>query len=130
MVIIAIIGIYVVYKKDDFLVNKFLPYFKNLQAVNKFTLGLFTILFAIPNKFWINVEINFIVMFLISALVYLLGVVFPIFFFFYGIYIILCIESFMFGLFYEKLSFFKQFTNFVLFGNSKDTFSKELFQLN
>jgi hypothetical protein len=84
MLVIALLGfffIYIVYKKDTFFVKEVLPYFKKLSPMRKLILGSFTVFTAIPNKFWINVKIHFIFVFIISAIIYFLGLCFPTSFF-------------------------------------------------
>jgi F0F1-type ATP synthase membrane subunit a len=130
MLIIAILGflfIYTVYKKDNFFVNEVIPYSQKLSPIRKLIFGGFTVFTAIPNKFWINVQINFISVFIISTIAYLLCLVFPVLFFFYLIYLILCFESFLFGLLYEYSEYFRKGTNFLLFGNSDELFAADYF---
>jgi hypothetical protein len=70
MLVIALLGflfIYIVYKKDTFFVNEVLPHFKKLSPMRKLIFGSFTVFTAIPNKFWINVKIHFIFVFIISC---------------------------------------------------------------
>ena len=73
--------IYIIYKKDTFFVNKVIPYFKKLSPIRKLVFGSFTVFSAIPNKFWVNARIPFIVTFVLSAAIYYLGLIFPFFFF-------------------------------------------------
>jgi len=84
MLVIALLGflfIYIVYKKDTFFVNEFVPYFKKLSLIRKLILGWFTVFNAIPNKFWINVKIPSIYVFIISAIIFTLAIIFPFLFF-------------------------------------------------
>ena len=130
MLVIALLGflfIYIVYKKDTFFVKKVLPYFKKLSPVRKLIFGSFTLFTAIPNKFWINVKIHFIFVFIISAIIYFLGLIFPFLFFCYFIYLILCFESLIFGLLYETSEYFRQFINYLLFGSSDEPFAADYF---
>lgn len=131
MLITALLGfllIYIVYKKDTFFVNKVIPYFKKLSPIRKLLLGSFTIFTAIPNKFWINIRIHFIFILVISVIVYVLGLVFPFFYFCYLMYLVLCLESFLFGVSYEYSESFRNLINSLLFGNSIDPFAAEYFQ--
>ena len=130
MLVIALLGflfIYIVYKKDTFFVKEVLPYFKKLSPMRKLILGSFTVFTAIPNKFWINVKIHFIFVFIISAIIYFLGLIFPFLFFCYIIYLILCFESLIFGLLYENSEYFRKFINYLLFGSSDDAFAADYF---
>lgn len=123
---IALLGfllIYIVCKKDTFFVKEVLPYFKKLSPMRKLILGSFTVFTAIPNKFWINVKIHFISVFIISATIYFLGLIFPFLFFCYIIYLILCFESLIFGLLYENSEYFRKFINYLLFGSSDEPFA-------
>jgi hypothetical protein len=73
MLVIALLGflfIYVVYKKDTFFINEVLPHFKKLSPLRKLIFGIFTVFTAIPNKFWINVRIHFIFVFIISSIIF------------------------------------------------------------
>ena len=128
--IVALIGFYLifkVYKKDNFFANEFIPYFKKLPKLKKTIIGIFTIFFAIPNKFWVNVNINTIFLFIISIILYFMCLVFPLLFFFYCAYLILCFESFIFGLLYEYSKYFKKSVNSLLFCRSDKTFAQKYF---
>jgi hypothetical protein len=130
MLVSALLGflfINIVYKKDTFFVKEVLPYFKKLSLMRKLIFGSFTVFTAIPNKFWINVKIHFIFVFMISSVIYSLGLIFPFLFFCYIIYLISCFESFIFGLLYENSEHFKKFTNYLLFGNSDEPFAADYF---
>ena len=129
MLVISFLGfllIYVIYKKDTFFLNEFLPHLKKLSLLRKLILVNFTVFSAIPNKFWINVKIHFIFVFIISATVYFLGIIFP-FFFCYIVYLILCFESLIFGLLYEYSEYFRKFINFLFFGNPDEPFAADYF---
>jgi hypothetical protein len=131
MLIAALLGfslIFIFYKKDTFFVDRVIPYFKKLSPIRKLIFGSFTVFSAIPNKFWINVNIHFIVGFIISAMTYLLGLIFPVVFFFYFSYLILCLESLVFGLLYDYSTSFKRFVNYTLFVSSSEPFAKDYFQ--
>jgi hypothetical protein len=130
MLVIALVGflfIYILYKKDTFFVKEVLPHFKKLSPMRKLILGSFTVFTAIPNKFWINVKIHFIFVFIISAIIYFLGLIFPFLFFCYIMYLILCFESLIFGLLYENSKYFKKFINYLLFGSSDEPFAADYF---
>ena len=128
MLVIALLGFLFIYnKKDTFFVNEFLPHFKKLSPIRKLTLGIFTVFTAIPNKFWINVKINIIFVFIISVIIYILGLIFPFLFFCYIIYLILCLESLIFGLLYNYSKYFRKSINYLLFGNSDEPFAKDYF---
>jgi hypothetical protein len=130
MLVIALLGfffIYIVYKKDTFFVNEVIPHFKKLSPMRKLILGGFTVFTAIPNKFWINVRIHFIYVFIISAIIYFLGLIFPFLFFCYIMYLILCFESLIFGLLYEHSEYFRNFFNSLLFGNSDEPYAADYF---
>jgi F-type H+-transporting ATPase subunit a len=130
ILVIAISGfvfLYIVYKKDNFFVNEVIPYLQKLSPVRKFIFGGFTVFTAIPNKFWVNVQIHFISVFIISVIVYLLCLAFPFLFFFYFAYLILCFESFLFGLLYESSEYFRKGIHFLLFGNSDEPFAADYF---
>ena len=127
---ISILGfafIYIAYKKDDFLIKVVLPNFFKLSLSEKFRFGFFTLFSAIPNKFWINVPFSAVYIFVISVIVYILGLVFPFLFFCYFMYLLLAIESFVFGLLYEYSSAFRRMINFVVFGNLPETFVSQYF---
>ena len=130
MFMIAIVGFllyYVYYKKDTFFVDEFLPYLQKISFPRKVILGSFTLFTAIPNKFWVNVKIHFLLLFIISAIVYLLGLIFPIFFFCYFVYLVLCFESLIFGLLYDYSEHFRKLINFLLFGQSNEPFAIHYF---
>lgn len=130
MLTIALIGFsftHVIYKKDTFFVREVIPNFKKLSLVRKILFGSFTIITAIPNKFWVNVKIHFIFVIFISAVIYLLGFVFPQLFFCYFVYLVICFESLLFGLFYEYSEYFKKLTNYALFGNPEEPFARDYF---
>lgn len=130
MLLISIFGfyfIYCVYKKDNFFVNKVIPYFKTLSFTRKILFGSFTLFKAIPNKFWINVKIHVAFVFLISILLYFLGFIFPLLFFFYFMYLVFCFESILFGLMYKYSVHFRSKTNLLLFGGSHEPFAEEYF---
>ena len=128
---IAFLGfswIFVVYKKDTFFVDQVIPHFKKLSPIRKLIFGSFTVFSAIPNKFWINFKIHFIFVFIISIIIYCLGIIFPFLFICYIVYLMLCLENFVFGLLYEYSTYFKKFTNFMLFGSSSEPFALDYFQ--
>ena len=130
MTVIALLGflcIYIVYKKDTFFVKEVLPYFTKLSPMRKLILGSFTVFSAIPNKFWINVEIHSTFVFIIAAIIYWLGFVFPFLHLCFFFYIILCLESLTFGLLYENSEYFKKSTNYLLFGSSDEAFAADYF---
>ena len=130
LLVIALLGfffIYIVYKKDRFFVDEFLPHFKKVSPIRKFLLGSFTVFTAIPNKFWINVEIHFLFVCVISAIIYFLGLIFPFIFFCYLMYIVLCLESILFGLLYEYSKYFRELVNFSLFGRPDEPFAVKYF---
>ena len=130
MLVIAIWGfllIFIVYQKDTFFVNKVIPYLQKLSPMRKLIFGSFTVFSAIPIKFWINVEIHFILVFIISGIIYFLGLIFPPIFFCYISYLILCLESFLFEILYEYSMIFKKSTNFLLFGSSDEPFTVDYF---
>ena len=124
---IGFLIIYVVYKKDTFFVNEVLPHFKKLSLFRKVLFGSFTVFTAIPNKFWINVNIHFVVLCTLSAILYFLFSIFPFLFFCYWMYLMLCLESFIFGLLYEYSEYYKKIINFMLFGNSDEPFAADYF---
>ena len=128
--VIGLLGfswIYIINKKDTFFVNKVIPYFKKLSPIRKLVFGSFTVFTAIPNKFWVNVRINFIFTLILSALIYFLGLIFPLLFFCYFTYVMLCLESLLFGLFYEFSMYFRKYINFLLFGGSSEPFATDYF---
>ena len=79
--ILGFVCLFVVLKRDNFFLNEVLPFFSKLDIYRKFMLANFTLLAAIPNRFWINSQINFIPLFLMSCFIYYLGFIFPILFF-------------------------------------------------
>jgi hypothetical protein len=127
---VALLGfswIFIFRRKDTFFVDKVIPHFKKLSLSRKIIFSCFTIFSAIPNKFWINVNIHFTWVILLSLIVYCLGLIFPFVFFCYLIYLVLCFESLIFGLLYEYSTFFQNSINFLLFGNSSEPFASDYF---
>jgi heme/copper-type cytochrome/quinol oxidase subunit 3 len=130
LIITAVLGFFlltVVRKKKDPLLGKLARLYVKLPSINKFLLVLFTIFVAIPNKFWINNKINGFPAFLIATSVLMMGYVYPILFCCYFMYFSLMLESFIFGLFYEYVSWFSSATNMLLFGNSNHKIAPEYF---
>ena len=119
--------IYYIINKDNFFITEFIPYFKKLSFFRKLVLGGFTMFTAIPNKFWVNVKVHFVFVFLISGFIYVLSLAFPWVFFCYFFYIILCIESLIFGLLYVNSNIFKKYINFLIFGSGSETFAASYF---
>ena len=131
MLVIALLGfffIYIVFKKDTLFVKEvLLPHFEKLSSMRKLILGSFTVFTAIPNKFWINVKIHFIFVFIIFAIVYVLSFISPFLLFCWIVYLILCFESLIFGLLYENSEYLRKSTNYLLFGNLDEPFAADYF---
>lgn len=127
----AVLGFFyffIVLQKDEFFLEKVVPFYKNLNFRQKMLFGSFTFFIAIPNKFWINNKIHFIWVFILSFIIYIIGFVFPILLFCYIMYLVLCLQSLMFAILYENSDYFKQFSNWVIFGASKEPFASEYFK--
>ena len=90
--------------------------------------GSFTFFIAIPNKFWINNKTHFIWVFVLSFIIYIAGFVFPILLFCYIMYLVLCLQSLIFAILYENFDYFRRFSNWVIFGASKEPFALEYFK--
>ena len=128
---IAVLGFFyffIVLQKDEFFVEKVLPFFKNLNFRQKMLFGSFTFFIAIPNKFWVNNKIHFIPFFVFSCIIYIMGLVFPILLFCYVMYFVLCLQSLIFAILYEKFDYFKRFSNWVIFGAYEEPFASEYFE--
>jgi len=130
LIVLAVIGFYtyVLNEENSSLVNEFSIIFNKLPYSNRFFLGLFTLTFAIPNKWWVNNNIKGFLLFILISFILVLGFVFPFIFLLYFVYLFLIIESFFFGLFYEKSEYFRSSLNYLLFGNSSHPFASIYFQ--
>lgn len=127
----AVLGFFyffIVLQKDEFFVEKVLPFYKNLNFRQKMLFGSFTFFIAIPNKFWINNKIHFVLVFLLSFTIYIMGFVFPILLFCYLMYLVLCLQSLIFAISYENSDYFKRLSNWVIFGASEEPFASEYFR--
>ena len=131
LLLVAAIGffcLFIILQKNTFLLEKVLPFFKNLSFRQKIFFCSFTLFIAIPHKFWINNKIHRVWVVILSFIIYLMGHVYPILLVCYVMYMVLCLENAMFGLLYEKFDYFRRCVNWVIFGASEEPFALEYFE--
>nr|QYB23129.1 hypothetical protein [Nitzschia traheaformis] len=105
---------------------KYRSYFEKLPIFNKILAIWFSIVFAIPNKIFINNKLNKFVVTLSIILLIMISNVFPPFILLYIIFWLLVLESYFFAVFYEDNISFRNFINNNLF-NGDSQFAKEYF---
>lgn len=130
MLVVSVLGfflIHVVYKKDPFLKDELFPYFEKASFIRRLILGWFTLFTAVPNKFWVNTGQSTITVFLLTAILYCLALAFPLCFFFYFAYLLLCVQSFLFGLAYECSETARKSVNWFVFGDTHEPFAAKYF---
>ena len=101
-------------------------YFKQLPIYNKILAIWFSIVFAIPNKIFVNNKLNKFVVTFSILLIIIISNVFAPFILLYIIFWVLVLESYFFAVFYEDNISFRNFINNNLF-NGNSQFAKEYF---
>lgn len=100
-------------------INDFLKFSTNLPLTNKYLLFIFTLVFAIPNRIFINNGLNLYLTGFIVTLLFLLTKISPFITLPLVFYLLLAIESVVFAFFYENESkIFKTYLDNVLFGGN------------
>lgn len=101
-------------------------YFKQLPIYNKILAIWFSIVFAIPNKIFVNNKLNKFVVTFSIFLIILISNVFAPFILLYIIFWVLVLESYFFAVFYEDNISFRNLINNNLF-NGDSLFAKKYF---
>lgn len=109
-------------------INDFLKFSTNLPLINKYLLFIFTLVFAIPNRIFINNGLNFYLTGFIVTLLFLLTKISPFITLPLVFYLLLAIESVVFAFFYENASkIFKTYLDNILFGGNPQ-FAQQYFK--
>ena len=101
-------------------------YFKQLPIYNKILAIWFSIVFAIPNKIFVNNKLDKFVVTFSIFLIILISNVFPPFILLYIIFWVLVLESYFFAVFYQDNISFRNFINNNLF-NGNSLFAEKYF---
>jgi hypothetical protein len=115
-------------KIDNFFVKSFFNFVENLTKIKQIKLLLFTIVFSVPNKIWVNNNMKPLVTYFAGIFVCGLGLfLYPFLLFCYVMYIWLIIFSFIFAYFYQTFPQFSSYINKFLFGEPDSDFAQVYF---
>lgn len=125
VVFIGFLYFYLVYYNHS-MILKFMSYFKQLPIYNKILTIWFSVIFAIPNKIFVNNGLNKFVITFSIFLVVIISHVFVPFILLYIMFWVLVLESYFFAVAYENNISFRNVINNNLF-NGNSQFAKEYF---